>query len=241
MKPSQINDILAQAGLASLTREQMLQLAGTPEGKQFQHALQAFSGGDAGQRTHLRAIIDRVLAGGREAAPAPIVQGQRPASDTAPPYYSFTVYGRAAALCVSEAKTRGSGVNTMQIEGALALDAGGQRRGFDWASKIIIQLTQQETYLLLALLEGHLPQLTFQGHGDRRDKRILFEAQEANLYVKITQTGKPAVNVQVSPGDSIRFMSLAYRQIRANEPHLDVPAIQILVRRLAQLESKSPA
>lgn len=153
-----------------------------------------------------------------------------------PPYYSFKIYGGAAALCVSEARTRAGNQCTIQVEGALGMGSGG-RREFDWQNKIIVQLTVQETYLALALFENKLKSIRFDGHGDRHDKSLHIEFQERHYFVRMTQRGKTAVAIPVSPVDALQVVSLLYKQIRTNDPHLEIAQIRAFTDRLAQMTS----
>jgi hypothetical protein len=151
-----------------------------------------------------------------------------------PPYYSFKIYGGAAALCVSEARTRAGNQCTIQVEGALGLGSGG-RREFDWQNKIIVQLTVQEAYLALALFENKLKSIRFDGHGNRHDKSLHIEFQERHYFVRITQRGKAAIAVPVSPVDALQVVSLLYKQIRTNDPHLEIAQIRAFTDRIAQM------
>ena len=60
MKLSEITSILNQATLSPLSRDQLLELAGTEAGKRFEAALVAFSAGDRQRRDELEATV-RVL------------------------------------------------------------------------------------------------------------------------------------------------------------------------------------
>jgi len=60
MKLSEITNILAEASLPAVSRDQLLELAGTHAGKQFQAALLGFAGGDRQRRDELEATV-RVL------------------------------------------------------------------------------------------------------------------------------------------------------------------------------------
>jgi hypothetical protein len=166
-------------------------------------------------------------AGGAGAAPAP-------ATPAEPPYYSFKIFGSGAALCVSEARTRAGNQHTIQIEGALLL-AGGSRKEFDWRNKIIVQLTVQEAYQTLALFENLIPSVKFDGHGRTHDKSLQIEFQESHYFVRMIQRGREAVAVPVRPVDAIPIVSLLYKQLLANDPHLRVDDIRRMVERLARM------
>ena len=135
--------------------------------------------------------------------------GQPTAAKTAepPPYYSFKVYSSAAALCISEARTRSGNENTIQLEGAGLIVSTGQKT-FDWKSKIIVQLTVQETYQALALFENKLPSIRFDGHEAKHEKSLQIEYQESHYFVRMIQKGKPALAVPVRAVDALSIVSL---------------------------------
>ena len=161
-------------------------------------------------------------------APAPA-----PAAPIDPPYYSFKIFGSSAALCVSEARTRSSNQHTIQIEGALAL--GGSRRQFDWQNKIIVQLTVQEAYQALALFENLIPSAKFDGHGKAHDKSLHIDFQDSHYFVRVIQRGRAAVALPVRAVDGIQIVALLYRQLLANEPHLQIGDVRALVARMASM------
>jgi hypothetical protein len=192
--------------------------------------------GSAGNRAravaYLQAAGLKVVIG--SAAPAPPAVAR-----VDPPYHSFKIFGSAAALCVSEARTRSSDQCTIQIEGALAL--GGGRREFDWQNKIIIQLTVQEAYLALALFENRLPCVKFDGHGRTHDKSLHINFQDSHYFVRVIQRGRAAVALPVRPVDAIPIVSLLYKQLLRNDPHLRIEDVRALVERMAAMMPKSPA
>jgi hypothetical protein len=160
-----------------------------------------------------------------------------PAAPIDPPYYSFKIFGTSAALCVSEARTRSSNQHTIQIEGALAL--GGSRREFDWQNKIIVQLTVQEAYQALALFENLIPSAKFDGHGQAHDKSLHIDFQNSHYFVRVIQRSRAAVALPVRAVDAIQIVALLYRQLRANEPHLQIDDIRTLVKRMASMSGAS--
>jgi hypothetical protein len=156
-----------------------------------------------------------------------------PAVPIDPPYYSFKIFGSGAALCLSEALTRSSNQHTIQIEGALALGEG--RREFDWQNKIIVQLTVQEAYMALALFENLIPNVKFDGHGPAHDKSLHVNFQNSHYFVRVIQRGRAAIALPVRPVDAIQIIALLYRQLLANEPHLQISDVQALVARMASM------
>lgn len=158
------------------------------------------------------------------------------AAPIAPPYYSFKIFGGKAALCISEAHTRAGNRPTVQIEGACML-AGAANREVDWNSKIIVQLTPQECYQLLAVFENRIGKARFDGHGKLHDKSFVIERQDSHYFVRLTQRGRPAVALPVTPADSLQVVALLYRQILRGEPHLDAAAVGAMVARMGAMLS----
>ena len=283
MKLSEITSILAAAGLPALSRDQLLELAGSGAGKSFEAALIAFDAGERQRRDELEATV-RVLdakirttlqrIGGQlpvdqlvavacreqrrffnaidaiamrtpraaaarsylaERGAAAAVTDSMPALAADPPYYSFKIFGSAAALCIAEATTRVERKYTINIEGAVALAGGGARKTFDWPSKILLQLTVQEAYQLLALLENKIRSVRFDGHGREHDKSLQVEFQDSHYFFKLIQRGRAAVAVQVRAVDSIQIVSLLYRQLLANDPHLRIEDVRTMVDRMASM------
>ena len=294
MKLSEITRILAEAGLQPLSRDQLLELAGTEAGKRFEAALVGYGAGDRHCRDELEATV-RVLdaktratmqrIGGQlpidqlatlalreqsrffdaldaiekrtpraaaargylielgaaaglpvatSAAPEPAPAA--PASPSAdPPYYNFPIFGSSGALCIAEATTRAGRQHTINIEGAVVLAGGGGRKAYDWPNKIVVQLTVQEAYQVLALLENKVRSLRFDGHGREHDKSIQIEFQDSHYFFRLIQRGRAAVAVQVRPVDSLPIVSLLYKQLLRNQEHLRLEDIRAMVDRMVQM------
>ena len=283
MKLSEITSILVAAKLPTLSRDQLLELAGSGAGKRFEAALIAFDAGDRQQRDELKAIV-RVLdaktrttlqrIGGQlsvgqlvtlackeqrrffdaidaitertqraaaartylgELGAASAVANKTPAPAADPPYYSFKIFSTAAALCIAEATTRAERKHTINIEGAVALAGGGARKTFDWPNKIVVQLTVQEAYEVLALLENKIRSLRFDGHGREHDKSLQIEFQDSHYFFRLIQRDRAAVAVQVRAVDSLQIVSLLYKQFLANDPHLRIEDVRTMVGRMASM------
>lgn len=192
------------------------------EQRRFFDALEAIDSGNpraAGARRYL--------------AELGLTPSQPAALPAEPPYYSFKIFGNAAALCIAEATTRAGKQHTVNVEGAVALGAEGGRKVFDWPNKIVVQLTVQEAYQVLALLENKLPTLRFDGHGRAHDKSLQIECQDSHYFVRLIQRHRAAVAVPVRPVDAIPFISLLYKQLLRNEPHLRIEDIRAMVERMA--------
>lgn len=283
MKLSEITSILVAAGLPTLSRDQLLELAGSGAGKRFEAALIAFDAGDRQQRDELETIV-RVLdaktrttlqrIGGQlpidqlvtlackeqrrffdaidaiakrtqraaaartylaELGAAAAVADKTPAPAADPPYYSFKIFSTAAALCIAEATTRAERKHTINIEGAVALAGGGARKTFDWPNKIVVQLTVQEAYQVLALLENKIRSLRFDGHGREHDKSLQIEFQDSHFFFRLIQRGRAAVAVQVRAVDSLQIVSLLYKQLLRNESHLGIGDIRAMIDRMVAM------
>lgn len=220
-------DTLLRLGYA-VTTDQLVAIA-CAEQRRFFDALDAIeqrSPRAAGARNYLSAL---------GLAPSqPAIQAAEP------PYYSFKIFGGSAALCVAEATTRATRQHTVNIEGAIALGGEGVHKVFDWQNKIVVQLTVQEAYQVLALLENRIRSLRFDGHGRAHDKSLQIEAQDSHYFVRLLQRQRSAVAVPVRPVDAIPFISLLYRQLLRNQPHLRIDDIRMMVERMADM-ARPPA
>lgn len=155
-----------------------------------------------------------------------------------PPYYSFKIFGSSAALCVTEAHTRTGNQCTIQVEGALVLNANGGRKVFDWQNKIIIQLTVQEAFLTLALFENLIPSVRFDGHGRTHDKSLHIDIQDSHYFVRVIQRSRAPIAVPIRPVDGIQVVTLLYKQLMLNDPHLKIEDIKNMVVRMAAMMPK---
>jgi hypothetical protein len=154
-------------------------------------------------------------------------------NSAAPPYYSFKLFAKAAARCVSEALTKNSNQHTIQIEAAGAL--GGSSRQFDWPNKICVQLSVQEMYTLVATCESLVVSAEFKGHGLRNDKALFVELQSGTIYFKMVQLHRKPLGIPVRAIDAMPLVNLLYRQILKNEPHLTADQIRTNLATLAKM------
>lgn len=185
-----------------------------------------------------RAAAARTYLANLGAAAAVADKTPAPAAD--PPYYSFKIFSTAAALCIAEATTRAERKHTINIEGAVALAGGGARKTFDWPNKIVVQLTVQEAYQVLALLENKIRSLRFDSHGREHDKSLQIEFQDSHYFFRLIQRGRAAVAVQVRVVDSFQIVSLIYKQLLRNESHLRIDDIRAMVDRMVSMLSTVP-
>ena len=209
-----------------LTVDQLVTLA-CKEQRRFFDAIDAIA-----LRTHRAAAARSYLAGLGAAA---AVAESSPAAAADPPYYSFKIFSSAAALCIAEATTRAERKHTINIEGAVALAGGGARKTFDWPNKIVVQLTVQEAYQVLALLENKIRSVRFDGHGREHDKSLQIEFQDSHYFFRLIQRGRAAVAIPVRAVDSLQIVSLLYKQFLANDPHLRIEDVRTMVGRMASM------
>lgn len=197
------------------------------EQRRFFNAIDAIA-----MRTPRAAAARSYLA---ELGAAAAVTDSMPAPAADPPYYSFKIFGSAAALCIAEATTRAERKHTINIEGAVALAGGSARKTFDWPSKILLQLTVQEAYQLLALLENKIRSVRFDGHGREHDKSLQVEFQDSHYFFRLIQRGRAAVAVPIRAVDSFQIVALLYKQLLRNEPHLRIEDIGAMVDRMVTM------
>ena len=195
-------------------------------------AANANPGNRARAVSYLQGIGLQVGSSVPAAAPAP-------AAPIDPPYYSFKIFSSGAALCVSEARTRAGNQCTINIEGAVVLVGGGARKTFDWPNKIVVQLTVQEAYQVLALLENKIRSLRFDGHGREHDKSLQLEFQDSHYFFRLIQRGRAVVTVQVRAVDSFQIVSLLYKQLLRNDSHLQIADIRAMVDRMVTMITAS--
>lgn len=239
MKYQRILDILDQVSLPRLSRDELLAIAQGSDSTRFKNALLQVESGEHQQASVLRTVIDQLRlapAGEHQAIMANATKHKQVDRQAAPPYFSFKIYGGSAALCISEARVRATNAPTVQIESAAALG----KNTFGWQDKIIIQLSTQELLQATALFERKISFLEFKGHGRLHDKLLRLEVQEGKILVQLAQRGVRMDSVPVPPAEAFGFISLAYKQIHAGAPHLDMTMIRSMVDQVAVSSSPAP-
>ncbi|MBC7376624.1 MAG: hypothetical protein H7346_04215 [Burkholderiaceae bacterium] len=83
------------------------------------------------------------------------------------------------------------GVHVLSIDSAPALPSG---EGYDWARKLVLQLTPEEMPGLIATLMGLTPSVRFGHHGARRDKFVEVRRQDGGLVIV---TGEKSLSYSV--------------------------------------------
>ena len=156
-----------------------------------------------------------------------------PKAVTPAPYYSFSVYGTKGALCISEAQTRSKQIHTINVEGALALG----KNEFDWRNKLILQLSPEEMFLVLAVLNGKIPNVVFTGHGESHDKMFEMMLQTGSYFIRLVQKGRSPVSVPMDVRQTLNFTSLIYKQIKKNHPHLGMDELRSMEDQLVRMHA----
>ncbi len=131
-------------------------------------------------------------------------------------------FGREAALTV-EAVTAADGVTrTVNIEAARRLDA----RHYDWADKLVVQVTGSELADALATLLGLKPHVEFGFHGPKRNKGYRIEHGATGCIVDVYAADRGRRRVGVSAAERLALSSLLFRQFQRN--HGGVPGDALL-------------
>lgn len=155
----------------------------------------------------------------REINATPPAQGMTPRVD-------MKIYGAKAALTLEPTTSR-TGNLALTVEAAVAKEP----RKYDWANKIIIQLSQNEMYLLYAVLRGFLMQFEASGHGAANDKAFFIANQSNRFFIRVTQRGRPLMALPVEPPDAMALASMLVKIIVAHAPHLgDLAGVDALIQ-----------
>jgi hypothetical protein len=139
---------------------------------------------------------------------------------------ALKIYGRRSALTIEATETRGEGYPTLTIEGA---DKRSDSKSFAWQAKIAVQLTRQELPLFIATLLGLRPRFEAGYHGPERNKGVVLERQESNLYVKLSEAGR-VVGVPVGYCDGVHLGAFALERLHASHPRLDSQSLLAILK-----------
>lgn len=176
--------------------------------------------------------------------PQPQPQPQRPPQpqpehDASPlktnrEYSSCHAYGTQYAMCFGEGLAADLKTHILNIDGAPAESP----RKYDWSRKIAVQLTMEEMYRMLAVLQLKLASVKFMGHGQQHDKILSFTAQPENgcYYATLGQTGRKTMSVQISAGVGVSISTMILKQIFLNSPHLSKCTIDELLNTIVKLD-----
>lgn len=138
-------------------------------------------------------------------------------NDTAQaPQYNLQhhVYGKNAALTFEANETRG-GIFTVNIDAAKA-DA---PRKYNWANKLIVQVTAQEMPVVCAVMVGLLARCEYRNHGPENDKGFSIERQQQNYFVRLWARGQNFA-VPMTADDGFYVATLLVRQVQKQHASL---------------------
>lgn len=155
-----------------------------------------------------------------------------PQTQTEVTYDSVKVHGGKSALTL-EASNRRDDSPTIKIEAAKIKDPA--NRTYDWANKIIIQLTGTELQHVTCLLYGMIDRVKFQNHGPANDKWFEIERQTGQYAGTIkfaVGQGKEMCLVQLTPADLGNVLGLFIRRC-ARQMNLEQGALYGALRPVA--------
>jgi len=126
-------------------------------------------------------------------------------------------YGDAAALTVEESVNSGNSL-TINLELARIIDGTGPTNHYDWANKVIFQLSSSDLYMFAGLLLGYIPSFRIEKKGE---KWIEFERQRrgsdgkgyGSLYIKGCAKGGKLCTLPAPPGKVAELSQLVLGRI----------------------------
>ena len=142
------------------------------------------------------------------------------------------LFGKSAAHTLEVTPHRRGGdfmdVHVVTIDSAHALGSGA---GYDWARKLVIQLTPEEMPGLIATLMGLTPSVRFGRHGANQAKFIDVRRQEGGLVV-VTGERALSYSVPVPAGTIYYVLDLFFRamSMEINKPGRSVSDVLMLVK-----------
>ena len=131
-------------------------------------------------------------------------------------------FGREAALTVEAVTAADGTTRTVNIEAARRLDA----RHYDWADKLVVQVTGTELPDVLATLLGLRARAEFHYHGPQRDKGYRIEHGPGGCAIDVHAAGRGRRRVGVSSAERLALGALLFRQFQRN--HGGVPGEALL-------------
>lgn len=153
----------------------------------------------------------------------------------------LTVYGTKCAFQVEPSSTRKDGWHTVNIESASKANPNNpNERAYNWSQKVVIQMTQSELPLFIAVTLGMLPGARFDLHGDNNKKFLDVINQNENFFLKSGDGTR--MNVTPVPiVDAYQFGTLALTQYVKNFPGMTPEAALQIIGRMSYQLSQSGA
>lgn len=230
------NTGLEQLGLPTVHEDTFAQILGITRGQELQMALNR-APTDANARMYLERKLQEagcpLMADQDRAGPA--IESVKPdPTDAAVPYYSLTVYGQSAALCVREDTTRSRkpglpGNPTVRLEAAPANP--NKPRDYLWDKKTAVQFSRSELPIVTAVFYGAASECRFTGHGEGHTKGFEIKNQAGRIFVSIFDKGV-SYGIPIMPGESFYVAGLLLRQLKKAQPWLDGMDVNTLLTRV---------
>jgi hypothetical protein len=180
--------------------------------KRFAQAILAATGNgasNAGEEAFLRQSLQPVA--------------QLPPDQDNSDFLSAHAYGTAYALCFNATKGR-DGEPGVMLDAAVMI---GNRP--DWKQAIHVWLSIEETIGLVAVFRRWIQNVEFAGHGSRKSKTVVLEAQDDNFFCKVTDRTMrehPVRAVRVVPLAATKVAFVLLTQILRKYQHL--PTTEVL-------------
>jgi hypothetical protein len=147
----------------------------------------------------------------------------------------MNVYGKKAALQLSESRTRRNEDYTVMIEGAVRSNPSNPSdKTFNWEKKIALQLTLNELPLFIAVLNGYIGAVEFANHGADNTKSLRIALQDKNFFISLSAKDHPVTPVPVSFIDGLLLSHFALNEYLRNYPNLSADAALNTIARVAQ-------
>lgn len=147
----------------------------------------------------------------------------------------MNVYGKKAALQLSESRTRRNEDYTVMIEGAVRSNPNNPSdKTFNWERKIALQLTLNELPLFIAVLNGYIGAVEFANHGADNTKSLRITLQDKNFFISLSAKDHPVTPVPVSFMDGLLLSHFALNEYLRNYPNLSADAALNTIARVAQ-------
>ena len=139
----------------------------------------------------------------------------------------FHVYGGSAGMRFERLVNR-SGEPVLSIDAAVRT---GEQ--FDWANKVVIQITPREHPALMCTVLGLMAEFEANNHGPSKDKlfRLSNQPERGQMYARLQQ-GQQSFHVPIPP-DKVFHLGALGLHILAEQVGMDTPSCLALLRATA--------
>lgn len=155
-------------------------------------------------------------------------------------YENYRAYAKSGAMCFEidnlPSKDEANTLQTITIEGAVPAQMRDPlHRNYDWANKIIFQLTRRELPTFVGALLGWIPNWTATGHGSDHSKSINLVHQKNSIKFMLREGGKSIV-MPVAADDIYMIVVLCVKALQMNDPHLTSDSVLSLCRSVSMMK-----